>query len=93
MEKQQLLETIQEVYGLENIKEAEKFVKSFNTLIEKVKDGLEKDTKIKLGKYLEISNTLVKGREGVSKIGGVEKPWRTEDHYEIKAKISKSLNK
>lgn len=93
MNKEQLLETIREALGLETIKEAEGFIKEVDAMMVALANGLNSDEKAKVGKYLTIVKKHSEAKSGVSKIGGVEKPWTTEAKDTLKVKVSKTLIK
>lgn len=76
MVKKELIKAIAEKTNMK-VSEVESILKIRDEIImgtvakgEKVKDGL--------GVY---ERRETKGREGVSKLGGVETPWKTEDSY------------
>lgn len=51
----------------------------------------DKNEKITIAPLGSFQTKFVAGREGVSRMGGAEKPWKTEDHSEITFKMSKSV--
>ena len=55
-----------------------------------IKDTVASGDKIALTGFITFVKVDVPEKTGVSKIGGVEKPWKTGAHSEVKAKLSKS---
>ena len=55
-----------------------------------IKETVASGDKIALTGFITFDKADVPEKTGVSKIGGVEKPWKTEAHSEVKAKLSKS---
>lgn len=46
-----------------------------------------KNGKVRLGEFGALITVPVAGREGVSKMGGTEKAWKTKDHWTIKLRL------
>lgn len=61
-----------------------------DTFAEVVKDTVVNGDDVKLTGFLTFSKKHVPAKSGVSKIGGVEKPWTTEEKDEVAVKISKT---
>ena len=61
-----------------------------DTFQEVVKEAVVAGDDVKLTGFLTFSKKHVPVKSGVSKIGGVEKPWTTEAHDEVSVKLSKS---
>lgn len=61
-----------------------------DTFAEVVKDTVVNGDDVKLTGFLTFSKKHVPAKSGISRIGGVEKPWTTEEKDEISVKISKS---
>ena len=61
-----------------------------DTFAEVVKDTVVNGDDVKLTGFLTFSKKHVPAKSGVSKIGGVEKPWTTEEKDEVAVKISKA---
>ena len=61
-----------------------------DTFAEVVKDTVVNGDDVKLTGFLTFSKKHVPAKSGVSKIGGVEKPWATEEKDEVSVKISKA---
>lgn len=61
-----------------------------DTFQEIVKEVIKSGEDVKLTGFLTFSKKHVDAKSGVSKIGGVEKPWTTEPKDEISVKLSKS---
>lgn len=55
-----------------------------------IKETVASGDKIALTGFITFDKVDVPEKTGVSKIGGVEKPWKTEAHAEVKVKLSKS---
>ena len=55
-----------------------------------VKETVEDGDDVKMTGFLTFSKKHVPAKSGVSRIGGIEKPWTTEEKDEIAVKISKS---
>lgn len=55
-----------------------------------VKDTVSKGDKISITGFLIFSKKHVPAKSGISKIGGVEKPWSIDEKDEISVKISKT---
>lgn len=72
-----------------NQKETEAFLSTFETMIVENLTA-NKEEKIPFGKLGAFSVKNVPEKSGVSKLGGVEKPWHTEAHSEITFKMNKS---
>ncbi|WP_252241656.1 HU family DNA-binding protein [Clostridium sp. ZBS18] len=94
MKKEQLLELlISKFEEVTTKKDAETMLKVVDDVIEVVSESLGEDKNVTVGKYIKIENKLIGARSGVSKIGGVEKPWDKPEHREIKIKNTKALNR
>lgn len=63
-----------------------------NRTIEEVLEELRTTGKVTIKGFGQFYTTVRKGREGVSKLGGVEKAWKTDDTTVIKFKQSNSLD-
>lgn len=61
-----------------------------DTFQDVVKEAVVAGDDVKLTGFLTFSKKHVPVKSGVSKIGGVEKPWTTEAHDEVSVKLSKS---
>ena len=61
-----------------------------DTFQEVVRDTVIAGDDVKMTGFLTFAKKHVPAKSGVSKIGGVEKPWATEEKDEISVKISKS---
>ena len=61
-----------------------------DTFQEVVKDAVVNDDKVSLTGFLTFDKKHVDAKSGVTKLGGVEKPWSTPAKDEISVKISKS---
>jgi nucleoid DNA-binding protein len=61
-----------------------------NTFQEVVKETVKSGEDVKLTGFMNFEKKHVPAKSGVSKIGGVEKPWTTEPKDEISVKLSKS---
>ena len=46
-----------------------------------------KNGKVRLGEFGALITVPVAGREGVAKMGGTEKAWKTKDHWTIKLRL------
>ena len=55
-----------------------------------IKETVASGEKIALTGFITFDKVDVPAKTGVSKIGVVEKPWKTEAHSEVKVKLSKS---
>ena len=55
-----------------------------------VKDAVVNGDKVALTGFLTFDNKHVDAKSGITKLGGVEKPWSTPAKDEISVKISKS---
>lgn len=55
-----------------------------------VKDTVVNGDKVALTGFLTFSKKHVPAKSGVTKLGGVEKPWTTEPKDEVSVKISKA---
>ena len=62
-----------------------------DTFQEVVRDTVIAGDDVKMTGFLTFSKKHVPAKSGVSRIGGVEKPWATEEKDEISVKISKSF--
>ena len=94
MKKEQLLELlISKFEEVTTKKDAEAMLKVVDDVIEVVSESLEEDKNVTVGKYIKIENKLIGERSGVSKMGGIEKPWTKPKHREIKIKNTKALNR
>ena len=85
MKKDEVIEIIKgaEIEGLDSNASIKRFEKAFASILEVIAEELPEGESTKFG-GLKIESKFVKGREGISKLKGVEKPWKTEDHYEVK---------
>ena len=90
MDKTQLLELLMGELKLEKKKEVEEVIKTIDKLVEKIAESLEEKAKVKIGKYITIENAFVGERSGNSPKGGA---WTKPEHYEIKVRNTKALNK
>lgn len=61
-----------------------------DTFQDVVKDAVSKGDKISITGFLTFDKKHVPAKSGISKIGGVEKPWSTDEKDEISVKISKT---
>lgn len=61
-----------------------------DTFQEVVKDAVVNDDKVSLTGFLTFSKKHVLAKSGVTKLGGVEKPWSTPEKDEVSVKLSKS---
>ena len=61
-----------------------------DTFQEVVKDAVVNDDKVSLTGFLTFSKKHVPAKSGVTKLGGVEKPWSTPEKDEVSVKLSKS---
>lgn len=61
-----------------------------DSLPDVIKEAVANGDKVALTGFITFDKVDVPEKTGVSKIGGVEKPWKTEAHSEVKAKLSKS---
>lgn len=61
-----------------------------DTFQDVVKDTVTKGDKVALTGFLTFVPKHIPAKSGVSKIGGVEKPWTTDEKDEISVKISKT---
>ena len=63
-----------------------------DTFAEVITDTLKADAteSVPVGKLGKFKVKDVAAKSGVSKLGGVEKPWSTEAHQEITFKVNKS---
>lgn len=61
-----------------------------DTFQEVVRDTVIAGEDVKITGFLTFSKKHVDAKSGVSKIGGVEKPWTTEPKDEISVKLSKT---
>lgn len=72
-----------------NQKEVDVVISTFETMIiENLSSN--KDEKIPFGKLGAFKVKEVPEKSGVSKIGGIEKPWHVDAHNEITFKMNKS---
>lgn len=60
--------------------------------LQEILDELKVTGKVTIKGFGQFYTTIQRGREGVSKLGGVEKAWKTEDKTIIKFYPSKSLD-
>ena len=61
-----------------------------DTFQEVIRDTVIAGDDVKMTGFLTFSKKHVPAKSGISRIGGVEKPWTTEEKDEIAVKISKS---
>ena len=61
-----------------------------DTFQEVVRDTVIAGDDVKMTGFLTFAKKHVPAKSGVSRIGGVEKPWTTEEKDEISVKMSKS---
>lgn len=61
-----------------------------DTFAEIIKEVVKSGEDVKLTGFMNFEKKHVPAKSGVSKIGGVEKPWTTEPKDEISVKLSKS---
>ena len=61
-----------------------------DTFQEVVRDTVIAGDDVKMTGFLTFAKKHVPAKSGISRIGGVEKPWTTEEKDEISVKISKS---
>ena len=61
-----------------------------DTFQEVVKDTVVSGEDVKISGFLTFSKKHVTAKSGISRIGGVEKPWTTEPKDEVSVKISKA---
>ena len=61
-----------------------------DTFQEVVRDTVIEGDDVKMTGFLTFSKKHVPAKSGISRIGGVEKPWTTEEKDEISVRISKS---
>lgn len=87
MNKQQLINKLHEVTGFSK-KDTEIFLTAFTkTVMETVATG----EPVKLVGFGGFEKKETKGREGVSKLHGVEKAWKTEDGFKPAFNPSKAF--
>ena len=55
-----------------------------------IKDTVVAGDKVSLTGFITFDKKHVPAKSGISRIGGVEKPWTTEEKDEISVKMSKS---
>lgn len=85
MNKAELVKTLAEKTTL-----SQKDVASvIDVLPEVIKETVETGDKIALTGFITFEKAHIKERSGVSKMGGVEKPWTTPAHDEVKVSLSK----
>lgn len=86
MNKKQLVEKLAEITGLTK--------KDVTTVIDVlpnvIKEAVVSGDKVALTGFATFSKKHVPAKSGVTKLGGVEKPWTTEEKDEISIKLSKS---
>ena len=87
LKKEIVIEQLVESGVFESKAEAKEFDKKMGEVIEAISSLLPEKEKAKFG-GIALENRFVKGREGVSKLGGVEKKWKTEDGYKVVVKLS-----
>lgn len=61
-----------------------------DTFQEVVKEAVVAGEDVKMTGFLTFSKKHVPAKSGVTKLGGVEKPWTTEPKDEVSVKISKA---
>lgn len=61
-----------------------------DTFQEVVKEAVVAGEDVKMTGFLTFSKKHVPAKSGVTKLGGVEKPWTTESKDEVSVKISKA---
>ena len=61
-----------------------------DTFQDVVKETVVAGDDVKMTGFLTFAKKHVPAKSGVSKIGGVEKPWTTEEKDEVSVKLSKS---
>ena len=86
MTKQQLVKKISEETSLTQ-KDVAAVLDTFQNV---VKEAVVNDDKIALTGFLTFSKKHVPAKSGVTKLGGVEKPWSTPEKDEVSVKLSKS---
>lgn len=64
--------------------------KVIDVLPEVIKDAVASGDKVNLVGFMSATKKHVPAKSGVSKIGGVEKSWSTEEKDEVSIKLSKS---
>lgn len=64
--------------------------KVIDVLPEVIKDVVASGDKVNLVGFMTATKKHVSAKSGVSKIGGVEKSWSTEEKDEVSIKLSKS---
>jgi nucleoid DNA-binding protein len=79
MVKEDLIEVVKGALGLETKKEAEGFVKGIDAMVEALKNGLEVDQKVKIGKYFTVEKVYKDEKSGVC----TGKPFTTPAHEEL----------
>lgn len=88
MNKQELIVKIAETKGTSK-KEAGEYV---DAILDAIVEGIKADGKVNITGYFAFEKAEKPAREGVTKLGGVEKAWKTEAGYRIRAKIGKVLS-
>ena len=71
------------IEGLDTVKAIKEFENTVERVFDVIGEGLEVDDKAKFAGFTT-AKKIQKGREGVSKLGGQEKPWKTEDKVVVK---------
>lgn len=61
-----------------------------DTFQEVIRDTVIAGDDVKMTGFLTFAKKHVPAKSGISRIGGIEKPWTTEEKDEISVKISKS---
>lgn len=61
------------------------------TLPEVIKDGVIEDGKVNLTGFVTFEKKHVSEKSGVTKLKGIERPWKTEAHDEVKASLNKNF--
>lgn len=85
--KKELIAKVAEVTGVTK-KDVETIV---NTLVGTIKETLVSGEEVVLSGLGKFTVVEVAGREGISKLKGEEKAWKTEDHKAPKFKFAKEI--
>lgn len=87
MVKNEIVEGLKEYLGYASKKEVSDLGAEIEKVVAYFTEHLPEKDKANFG-GIKFENKLVKGRSGEMKMkDGTVKPWTTEDHYEVKAKI------
>lgn len=86
MNKQEMIAAIAEKLNITKTN-AKAFV---DVLPDVIKEGVEKNGKVSLTGFITFERKTIPAKSGVTKLGGVEKPWETPEHDVINVKLSKT---